>query len=25
MQHLIHVLPAFLLACVVLAVLPGPA
>jgi threonine/homoserine/homoserine lactone efflux protein len=25
MQHLISVLPAFLLACVILAVLPGPA
>src|SRR5918992_2714528 len=25
MQHLIDVMPAFLLACVILAVLPGPA
>lgn len=25
MQHLVNVLPAFLLACVILAVLPGPA
>ena len=24
-QHLIDVMPAFLLACVILAVLPGPA